>query len=116
MHGIIMVEALHLAASPDTGTSVVEIIAWIGIPLFLAICGAIFGIVKLIIRFAQYMTKSETAQSEIAKTNVEIRDILTSYMAKTDTHLGVIDQDIAVLKYKTSANGARKRVSVEDDS
>lgn len=115
MHGIIMVEALRLASS-DGGTNAVEIIAWIGIPLFIAICGAIFGVVKATVRFAQYMTKSESSQSEIAKTNTEIRDMLTTYMAKTDTHLGVIDQDVAVLKYKTSPNGARKRISVDGDS
>jgi hypothetical protein len=80
-------------------TTTVDYIAWIGVPVFLALCGAIFGIIKGSIRFAQYMAHSEEAQDSIAGTNTQIRDQLNAFVDKTNQHLSQHDQEIAVLRF-----------------
>lgn len=101
-----MVSSLH-ALAQDDGTSPTQLIAWIGIPLFLAFCGAVFGIIKGSIRFAQYMAKSEEAQTSTAHSNEEINRKLDGFIDKTNAHLNEHDQEIAVLKFaQDRRNGA----------
>jgi hypothetical protein len=123
---IIALTTLHTliatGATNNGGVSTLDIIAWIGIPLLIALVGAIVGIVKGSIRFAQYMAHSEESSDSIAKSNDEISKTLNAFIARTDTHLGLHDQEIAVLKFQVGANGGprptsgrRRRPEVQDE-
>ena len=108
---VILATVVHSLAS--SGTSTTEIVAWIGIPLFLAFVGAVIGIVKGSIRFAQYMAKSEEAQTSTAHTNEEINRKLDGFIDKTKQHLSEHDQEIAVLKYASQRNnGSSQRRAI----
>jgi hypothetical protein len=104
---IIALTTLHtvIADGASSGVSTVDIIAWIGIPLFIAIVTAVIGIVKGSIRFAQYMAHSEESSDSIAKTNGDISATLSAFIARTDAHLSLHDQEIAVIKYALGPNG-----------
>jgi hypothetical protein len=58
----------------------VEIVGYIIIPLALFILGATAAGIRAIVKFAQYMAKSETYQAHIAKTNGEINDRLGKFI------------------------------------
>ena len=87
--------------------------------LILAGCAVIGGIVAAVrgfIRFAQYLVRSEEAQTRIAQSNQDIADDLARYMRSTDERfvriedvLGTHSQEIAVLRDRTrlrrAANG-----------
>lgn len=84
---------MHLA----DGTSGVQIIGWIGIPLGLAIVAAIVAGIKGAIRFAQYMVRTEESQGRTAVSNESIEKKLDDHIAKTDRRLGDVEREVAVL-------------------
>jgi hypothetical protein len=58
----------------------VDVIGYIIIPLALAVIGGTIASVRGAVKFASYMTRSETFQGSIAKTNQDISDKLTTYI------------------------------------
>jgi hypothetical protein len=103
---IIALTTLHtMIATSDGGVSTIDLISWIGIPLFLALVTAIVGIVRGSIKFAQYMAHSSESADSIAKTNNDLGKTLTAFVERTDAHLSLHDQEIAVIKYAIGPNG-----------
>jgi hypothetical protein len=111
-----MIEAALLAAHDlhaavaDSGSSL-ELVAWIVVPVAIFIVGVVTAAIRGAIRFAQYMTRSENSQSSVAQTNKEISDRLSGFVDHTekrfdgiDRHLGIHDQQIAVLDFQ-NGNG-----------
>jgi hypothetical protein len=86
---------LHVLAS---GTSGVEIIAWIVIPLTIFVIGGTFTGVSLLVKGSAYMAKSQAAQEQTAKSNQDIADTLAKYAEKTDGRLNGIDIRVSVLE------------------
>jgi hypothetical protein len=106
MHGI-----LTLAASSG-GSDVLSIIGFIAIPLFLALCTGVFALNKGLLRFTQFMTRSEATSRSVADSNIEIRDKLAEtntqlqeFADKTNIRLGDHDRMLAVLNYVLGRNG-----------
>jgi hypothetical protein len=105
MHGTITLASHVVAASSNNSFNLIDVIAWICVPLFIFLAGVIYGVIKGAIRFAQHMTRSEKTQESIAATNTDIRDSMNSFMEKTNTHLNIHDQEIAVLNWRSGLNG-----------
>ena|ERR1039457_963207 len=101
--------ALHSTAVATGGPNSVDLVAWIGVPLFLALCGAVFGIIKGAIRFAQYMTRTEKTQDATAASNEEIRSSLSTFIDKTDERLAKHSEDLAVIQYALGNSGGNAR-------
>jgi hypothetical protein len=110
---MIMIYGVHAASSGSTNA--IELVAWIGIPVFLALCGAIFGIVKSAIRFAQYMAHSEQSADATASSSAEINQKLTRFIDRTDVHLNIHDREIAILKFAASVEDDSKRRRIVTD-
>lgn len=107
-----MVHELFMAVAASGGSTTIEILGYVGIPLFLALVGGCWAGVKGLMRFTQFMARSESAQRSIADSNVEIRDKINeanehmnAFAEKTNKRLGEHDQAIAVLNYVVSHNG-----------
>lgn len=94
-----MILDILAAGSSNGGLTTFEVLGYIVIPLFVFVCGVLYGGAKWLTRAAQYMTHSEEAQTSIAKSNDEINAKLDSYIDKTNAHLSQHDSEIAVLKY-----------------
>lgn len=82
-----------------------QIIAFIVIPLIVFLFSAAGGGIAALVKFVSYMSKSQVAQEETAKTNAEISKDLKHYMAQTDgtllnhtTKLAVHDSQINALQ------------------
>lgn len=86
----------HVVAS--SSTSGVEIIAWIGIPLFVFLCGCGVALFKGIVKAAQWFAHQQEAADRTADSNEGIDRKLGSYIEKSDKRFGNLEQDVAVLK------------------
>jgi hypothetical protein len=105
---IALTTSLHTViavSDPSSGVSTIDLISWIGIPLFLAFVTAVVGIVRGSIKFAQYMAHSSESADSIAKTSDDLSKAMTSFVERTDAHLSLHDQEIAVIKYAIGPNG-----------
>lgn len=86
-----------------------DITVWglIVIPVVLFLVTAAVAIVRGSIRFAQYLSRSESLQASTEKSNREISDKLERYMSRTDEAIGSIKQDVAVLKFALRGNHSK---------
>lgn len=87
----------HIVAAGG-GTSGVEIIAWIGIPLFIFLCGVGVAVFRAIVKAAQWFTHQQEAADRTANSNEGIEKRLTEYINKSDARFGSLERDVAVLQ------------------
>ena len=87
------------------------IVGLIVIPLTVFILGAIYGAVRGVIRFAQYLVRSEEEQHASTNSLEEIATLLKEYMHKTDVELREQSERLTVMEYavlgQSPRNGAR---------
>jgi hypothetical protein len=95
-----------LALAATGGTTLSDVLIFAGVPILLSLVAGVWAVFKGLLRFTQFMVRSEATSRSIADSNVEIRDKLdetntqlTDFAEKTNSRLGAHDQALAVLNY-----------------
>lgn len=87
----------------------VNTIGLILIPVSIFVIGGIVALIRGAIRFAQYMVRSEEAQTRTADSVGEISERLSDFMKETGTRLGEHNERLAVVEWEIGLNGSRQR-------
>lgn len=74
-----------------------------------AVLGVIIACAKGAIRFAQYMVRSEEAQTRTADSVEDIQKTLDSFMVRTDERLNLHESRLAVVEWEVGVNGRTSR-------
>lgn len=113
-HLVPLAAAVHVVAA---GTSGVELVAWIVIPVSVFLFGALVAAGKGVIAFTRYLVSSQESQKSTADTNKSIDDKLTRYMDKNDRDMNEVKQDVALLKFTVNgpSRGSYKQQGKSDD-
>lgn len=93
---ILALAAMHLASG--SGTSGVEIVAWIVIPVAIFLFGATIAGIKGIVKFSQWLAHAQETQDSGRDSLESIANNLKEYTEKSDLRFGNIEKDVAVLK------------------
>jgi hypothetical protein len=70
------------------------------VPLCIFLLTVIYGGIRGSIRFAQYLVRSEEAQSSAADSLKNVSDRLNEYMSKNDGEIRSLDKRMTVAEYE----------------
>jgi hypothetical protein len=85
----------------------VDLIGLILVPISIFLIGAVIASIRGAIRFAQYMVRSEEAQTRTADSTREISERLGAFISETEDRLNEHGERLAVVEWEIGTNGRR---------
>lgn len=88
----------------------VDVLGLIIVPVVLFILGAAYGGIRGIIRFAQYLVRTEEAQDSMARSMSALTERLGEHIDKTDRKVSSLDRRLTVVEFAIDKKKPRGEV------